>query len=166
MFHPSPTYDVKPYYGTRLGLAYLGDALELLKMVPDESVNLIMTSPPFALTCKKDYGNPPADAYVEWFMRFVDEFKRVLAWDGSMVIHVGGSWVRGEPRKSLYNFELLIELSKELVFIQDFYCYNPAQLPAPAEWVCRRRVSGLRTPWTLYGGSPRLTARRQTTGVS
>jgi len=131
---------VKPYYRTRLGSAYLGDALELLRMLPDASVNLIMTSPPFALTCKKDYDNPPAEAYVDWFMRFVDEFRRVLADDGSMVIHIGGSWVRGEPRKNLYNFELLMELSKKFVFIQDFYWYNPAKLPAPAEWVCRKRV--------------------------
>ena len=132
--------DVELYYRTRLGSAYLGDALDLLKLLPDESVNLIMTSPPFALTCKKDYGNPSPEAYVDWFMRFVDNFKRVLTRDGSMVIHIGGSWVRGEPRKNLYNFELLVELSKELVFIQDFYWYNPAKLPAPAEWVCKRRI--------------------------
>lgn len=56
-----------PLYRTRLGKAYLGDSCELLKRLPDESVNLIMTSPPFALRRKKEYGNVAASEYVDWF---------------------------------------------------------------------------------------------------
>lgn len=130
----------KPYYRTRLGSAYLGDASELLRLIPDGSINLIVTSPPFALTHKKEYGNPPPGEYVSWFRRFLNEIRRILARDGSLVIHLGGSWVRGEPRKSLYNFRLLIEVSRELNFLQDFYWFNPAKLPAPAEWVTVRRI--------------------------
>lgn len=128
------------YYRTALGAAYHGDSKDLLKLLPDKSVNLIMTSPPFALRRKKEYGNVEAEDYVAWFMRFAKEFKRVLTSDGSLVIHIGGGWLEGKPRKALYNFELLLALSKEFVFIQDFYWYNPAKLPTPAEWVTVRRL--------------------------
>jgi site-specific DNA-methyltransferase (cytosine-N4-specific) len=128
------------YYRTYLGAAHLGDSKDLLKLLPDKSINLIMTSPPFALRRKKEYGNVEAEDYVAWFMPFAKEFKRVLTPDGSLVIHIGGAWIKGKPRKALYNFELLLALSKELVFIQDFYWFNPAKLPTPAEWVTVRRL--------------------------
>ncbi len=86
-----------PYYKTDLGAAYLGDSRDLLTRVPDEAVNLIMTSPPFALTRKKEYGNESAEDYVEWFLDFAREFKRVLAPDGSLVIDLGGAYLPGRP---------------------------------------------------------------------
>ncbi|RLI07049.1 site-specific DNA-methyltransferase [Candidatus Bathyarchaeota archaeon] len=131
---------LKPYYRTRLGSAYLGDARQLLRRIPDGSINLILTSPPFALIHRKEYGNPPPEEYVNWFRGFIGEFKRILTPDGSLVIHIGGSWIKGEPRKNLYNFQLLLEISRELKFLQDFYWFNPAKLPAPAEWVAVRRI--------------------------
>ncbi|MBS7633706.1 site-specific DNA-methyltransferase [Candidatus Bathyarchaeota archaeon] len=131
---------ISAYYRTHLGAAYHGDSKNLLKQLPEKSVNLIMTSPPFALRRKKEYGNVEAEEYVEWFMPFAEEFKRVLVEDGSLVIHIGGGWLPGKPRKALYNFELLLALSKEFTFIQDFYWYNPAKLPTPAEWVTVRRL--------------------------
>lgn len=131
---------IKPFYSTNLGSAYLGDAAELSKFVAPESVDLIITSPPFALTRKKAYGNVDANEYIHWFEPFADEFWRILAPNGSMVIHIGGSWVKGEPKKALYNFELLVYLSRKFTFVQDFYWYNPAKLPTPAEWVTVRRI--------------------------
>jgi site-specific DNA-methyltransferase (cytosine-N4-specific) len=131
---------VKPYYFTELGSAYLGDSLEIMKYLPDNSINLIVTSPPYALVFKKEYGNVDANEYVEWFMKFADEFKRILNDDGSLVINIGGSWNKGEPTKSTYQFELLIELAKKFYLCQEFYWYNPAKLPSPAEWVNVRRI--------------------------
>jgi site-specific DNA-methyltransferase (cytosine-N4-specific) len=130
----------KPFYATRWGAAYVGDSENLLQQIPDESINLIVTSPPYALTRKKKYGNVSPSDYVSWFFKFTDQFKRILSRDGSLVINIGGSWVEGEPRKALYNFDLLTALSSKFVFIQDFYWYNPAKLPAPAEWVTVRRM--------------------------
>jgi len=134
------------YYKTEFGAAYLGDALELIKCVPDGRINLIVTSPPFALTKKKPYGNKAASQYVEWFKPFASEFWRVLSNDGSLVIHIGGSWDKGQPTRSLYHFDLLFELCRpeqetlKFYLAQDFYWFNPAKLPAPAEWVTIRRV--------------------------
>lgn len=142
----------KPFYYTRFGAAYLDDSLELLKDVPDSSINLIFTSPPYALVFKKEYGNVDADEYVEWFMKFAKEFYRVLKDDGSLVIDIGGVWNKGEPTRSLYQFELLIELSKQFRLAQEFYWFNPAKLPSPAEWVTVRRIrvkDAVETIWWL-----------------
>ena len=142
------------WYRTELGSAWCGDSLELLKGVPDESVQAIITSPPFALRRKKRYGNPPEDRYVEWFLGFAKEFRRVLREDGSLVIEIGGSWLRGSPTRSIYQFELLVAMVKEASFhlAEDFYWYNRAKLPTPAQWVTieRIRVKDAVTPiWWL-----------------
>lgn len=131
-----------PYYETQFGAAYLGDSLELLKCLPDESVNLLLTSPPFALTRKKAYGNKSAEEYVDWFLQFAKDFKRILTIDGSLVIDLGGAYLPGNPVRSIYQFDLLVRLCKEYGFhlAQEFFHYNPARLPAPAEWVNVRRI--------------------------
>ncbi len=132
----------EPFYTTRYGAAYLGDALSFLRQMEHESVDLIVTSPPFALKRKKEYGNVDAEDYVSWFMDFAAESKRVLKDSGSLVIHIGGTWVKGQPTRSLYHFELLIALCKTLGLhlAQEFYWYNPSKLPSPAEWVTVRRI--------------------------
>ncbi|GAI81307.1 unnamed protein product [marine sediment metagenome] len=55
-----------PYYRTKLGQAYVGDSLVLLKELPENSVDLVMTSPPFALLRQKSYGNVAENEYVKW----------------------------------------------------------------------------------------------------
>jgi site-specific DNA-methyltransferase (cytosine-N4-specific) len=128
---------------TRLGRAYLGDSIGLLHQVlQPNSVDLIMTSPPFGLVRKKAYGNEDADAYVDWFRPFAEGFRRVLKPEGSLVIDIGGAWKPGLPTRSLYHFELLLTLCRDYEFhlAQEFYWWNPAKLPTPAEWVNVRRV--------------------------
>jgi len=131
-----------PYYSTNYGSAYLGDSSQLMKEIPDGTVNLVVTSPPFALTRKKEYGNAEDDEYVEWFMPFAKEIRRILTDDGSFVIDLGGAYRKGFPTRSLYQFELLIKLCKDGGFhlAQECYHYNPTRLPTPAEWVTVRRV--------------------------
>jgi DNA modification methylase len=131
-----------PYYQTQYGEAYLGDALDLIKDVSDDSINLILTSPPFALTRKKEYGNKSAAEYVEWFLQFAPGWRRALAPDGSLIIDFGGAYLPGFPVRSIYQYEVLVRLCKEYGFFlaQEFYHYNPARLPAPAEWVNVRRI--------------------------
>jgi site-specific DNA-methyltransferase (cytosine-N4-specific) len=135
---------MRPFYETKLGKAYLGDALQLMKAISGDSVSLIVTSPPFPLTFqkKKPYGSVKVDQYVNWFLDYAEEFKRVLKPDGSLVIDIGGVWNKGLPTRNLYQYHLLIGLCEKLSFhlAQDFYWYNPGALPAPAEWVNVRRV--------------------------
>lgn len=135
-----------PAYQTDLGAAYCGEAEKLLAVVPDSSVDLILTSPPFALRKKKEYGNVDANHYLEWFHSFACQFHRILKDEGSLVIHLGGSWERGRPTRSLYQYRLPIDLCEKkadrgrFYLAQEFFWYNPAKLPAPAEWVTIKRI--------------------------
>lgn len=148
-----------PYFSTQRGSAFLGDSLELLPHLPDQSVDLICTSPPFALLRKKAYGNVHADDYIEWFMQFAREFRRVLKPHGSLFVDIGGTWVQGVPVRSLYHFELVLRLCKPIdeggagfLLAQEIYWYNPAKLPTPAEWVTVRRErvkDAVNTVWWL-----------------
>ena len=132
----------EPYWRTLLGEMRLGDALWTLGDVPAESVDLIMTSPPFALVTQKRYGNARADDYLEWFRAFAILFRRLLKPTGSLVIDMGGGWNRGQPTRSLVHLKLPIMLVEEYDFVlcQEFYWWNPSKLPTPAEWVTVRRV--------------------------
>ena len=141
--NPSKLLDKVPaYYTTQLGAAYLIDSQEILAKLPDNSLDLIFTSPPYALHFKKEYGNVDKNEYVEWFLGFAREFKRVLKDEGSFVLNVGGSYNPGTPTRSLYHFKLLIALVEELGFhlAQECFWYNPAKMPVPAEWVTVGRV--------------------------
>jgi site-specific DNA-methyltransferase (cytosine-N4-specific) len=132
----------KPYYSTDRGAAFNTNSLLILNALPSASVDLVITSPPFALTRKKEYGNEPTERYLEWFMPFCEEIRRILKPSGSFVLDIGGSWVPGAPVRSLYHFELAVRLANPKMFYlaQEFYWYNPAKLPTPAEWVTIRRI--------------------------
>jgi DNA modification methylase len=131
-----------PLYQTKLGKAYCADSLEFMRAMPGSQVDLVLTSPPYALHFKKEYGNADQKEYVKWFLPFAAQIKRVLKPDGSFVLNVGGSWTPGAPVRSLYHFRLLLALCDELGFelCQEFFWYNPAKMPAPAEWVNVRRI--------------------------
>jgi DNA modification methylase len=131
-----------PYYCTPLGEAYVTDALALLKAIPDAAINLVLTSPPYALKFKKAYGNVHADAYVAWFLPFAAEIFRVLPDDGSFVLNLGGVYHEGTPTRSLYQFKLLIALVEQLGFhlAQECFWCQPTKLPMPAFWVAVRRI--------------------------
>jgi DNA modification methylase len=127
---------------TQLGAAFLGDSSELLAAIPDESVDLIITSPPYALHFKKEYGNVDQDQYVNWLLSFAPDVRRILKPAGSFVLNIGGSWTPGRPTRSLCHFEVAVRMVREQAFClaQEFYWYNPAKLPAPAEWVNVRKI--------------------------
>lgn len=129
-------------YRTVGGEAWCGDSLELLRGLPESSVNLVMTSPPFALQRKKEYGNKDQHEYIDWFVDFAAEVHRVLKPDGSFVLDLGGSYQKGTPARSLYNFRIPIRLCDDLGFFlaEDFYWFNPAKLPSPIEWVNKRKI--------------------------
>jgi site-specific DNA-methyltransferase (cytosine-N4-specific) len=131
-----------PYYETDYGQAYVGDSLNLMKQLSDSSINLILTSPPFALTRQKEYGNKLEQEYIDWFLKFSKEFYRLLTDDGSLIIDLGGAYLPSIPVRSIYQYELLVRLCREQKFFlaQEFFHYNPSRLPTPAEWVTVRRI--------------------------
>ena len=132
----------KPLYHTASGQAYVGDSLELLAELPDNSIDLVMTSPPFALLRQKTYGNVEETEYVQWIKPFGQEVFRVLKESGSFVLDLGGAYRSGIPSRSLYNFRVLLAFCDEIGFhlAEDFYWFNPAKLPSPIEWVNKRKI--------------------------
>jgi site-specific DNA-methyltransferase (adenine-specific) len=90
---------------------YQGDALHSLKRVTDQSVDLIITSPPYADQRKHTYGGVKPDAYVEWFMPRSLEFARILKEDGSFVLNIKEKAVNGQ--RHLYVMKLVIALVEE-----------------------------------------------------
>ena len=133
---------VSPVISTALGSAYCMDAEECLASIATESVSLVITSPPYALHFKKKYGNVDQDQYVDWLLKFVPEIWRILKPDGSFVLNLGGSWRKGSPTRSICHLETPVRIVREGKFhlAQEFFWYNPAKLPAPAEWVTVRKI--------------------------
>ena len=143
--------DARCYY-TDLGLAACGDSRELLPCLDDSSVSLIMTSPPFALQRKKEYGNEDQDSYVDWLMEFGRIAFQKLKNDGSLVLDLGGAYQKGKPIRSLYNFHVLIRFCEEIGFhlAEEFYWHNPSKLPSPIEWVNKRKIRAKDSVNTLW----------------
>ena len=143
-----------PVYSTALGSAFQGDSLDLLKELDDESVNLVFTSPPFALQRQKEYGNRSEAEYVDWLIEFAAIVKKKLRADGSFVLDLGGAYQKGVPSRSLYPFRVVARFCDELGFVlaEDFYWFNPSKLPSPIEWVNKRKLrakDAVNTIWWL-----------------
>ncbi len=133
---------LEPLYKTRLGSLFCADSLELMGQIPDDSMDLVLTSPPYALHFKKEYGNSSQGDYLNWFLPFAQEIKRIIKPSGSFVLNLGGAWQPGAPIRSLYHYEVLLALANQVGFdlAQEFFWFNPAKMPAPAEWVNVRRI--------------------------
>lgn len=132
----------KLIYGTEFGSLYWADSLEYMQQMPSDSVDLVVTSPPYALHFKKEYGNVDQEEYVAWLTPFATEIKRIIKRTGSFVLNLGGAWQAGAPIRSLYHYRTLLSLVDDLGFqlAQEFFWFNPAKMPAPAEWVNVRRI--------------------------
>ena len=132
----------KPIYKTEFGALFCADGLEFMRQLPGDSIDLVVTSPPYALHFKKEYGNASQQDYINWFMPFASEIKRLIKSSGSFVLNIGGSWQPGLPVRSLYHYRLLLALVDKIGYdlAQEFFWFNPAKMPAPAEWVNVRRI--------------------------
>jgi site-specific DNA-methyltransferase (cytosine-N4-specific) len=145
-------HEIKPLYKTAFGSAFVGDSLHLLDHVERESINLVITSPPFCLLRQKEYGNLPQEEYIDWLTNFARKVKDVLFDDGSFVLDLGGAYEKGRPVRSLYNYRILIKFCDKLGFklAEEFFWFNPAKLPSPIEWVNKRKIrvkDAINTVW-------------------
>jgi site-specific DNA-methyltransferase (cytosine-N4-specific) len=140
--NPSTLLNAHPAYTTSKGSSYIGDALELLQDMPDESIDLVVTSPPFALQRKKEYGNKDQQEYVAWLGDFAKAIYPKLKEAGSFVLDIGGAYKKGVPVRSLYNYRVPLHICDNIGFhlAEDFYWFNPSKLPSPIEWVNKRKI--------------------------
>src|SRR5690606_31776304 len=133
-------------YKTNNGILYLGDSIKFLKEECfDElkgKVDLLITSPPFPLNNKKQYGNHQGDEYKRWFLSLAPLYEELLTESGSIVVEIGNAWENERPVQSLLHLECLLGFVKNsnLRLIQEFICYNPSKLPSPAQWVTVNRL--------------------------
>ena len=88
-----------------------GDVKEILPQIPSKSVDLIVTSPPYADKRKKVYSTIPSDKYVEWFLPISSELKRILKDSGSFVLNIKEKAENGE--RNTYVIELILEMKKQ-----------------------------------------------------
>lgn len=91
-----------------------GDCLEVMRDMPDKSVDLIITSPPYAERRRNTYGGIPTEEYVKWFLPIAYEIKRILKPTGSFFLNIKPHCDNGE--RVLYVFDLVLSLKREVGF--------------------------------------------------
>lgn len=117
---------------------FLGDSKEILKSIKSNSVDLIVTSPPYADQRKSTYGGISTDKYVEWFLPISKELLRVLKPTGTFVLNIKEKVVDGE--RSTYVMELILEMRKQgWLWTEEFIWHKKNSYPG--KWPNRFRDS-------------------------
>lgn len=116
----------------------LGDSAKVLKRLPSDSVNLVVTSPPYADNRKGPYHGWPIDKYVEHFLPITKELKRVLKPDGSFVLNIKERATEGE--RQTYVLELILALKKQGWLWTEEYVWCKSNC-YPGKWPNRFRDS-------------------------
>jgi len=116
----------------------LGDCKEVLKTLPENSVDLIFTSPPYADQRKSTYGGIHPNKYVDWFLPISEELLRVLSPKGTFVLNIKEKVVKGE--RSTYVMELIIAMRKQGWFWTEEFIWHKKN-SFPGKWSNRFRDS-------------------------
>lgn len=116
----------------------LGDSREVLKSIPDSSIDLIITSPPYSDQRKGTYGGIKADDYVDWFMPIAIELLRVLKPSGTFILNIKEKVVNGE--RSVYVLNLILEMRKIGWLWTEEFIWNKKN-SYPGKWPNRFRDS-------------------------
>ena len=114
----------------------LGDCKEILKELPENTIDLIVTSPPYADQRKSTYGGIPPKKYVEWFLPISKELLRVLKPTGSFILNIKERVVSGE--RSTYVMELILEMRKQGWLWTEEYIWHKKNC-YPGKWPNRFR---------------------------
>jgi len=113
-----------------------GDSAEVLKTLPDNSIDLIVTSPPYADQRKSTYGGIAPDKYVEWFLPISEQLLRVLKPTGTFVLNIKEKVVDGE--RSTYVMELILAMRKQgWLWTEEFIWHKKNSYPG--KWPNRFR---------------------------
>lgn len=117
---------------------FLGDSKDQLKKIADNSIDLIVTSPPYADQRKSTYGGVHPDKYVEWFMPISEELLRVLKPTGTFILNIKEKVVDGE--RSTYVMELILAMKKQgWLWTEEFIWHKKNSYPG--KWPNRFRDS-------------------------
>lgn len=116
----------------------LGDCAKMLATLPDASIDLVFTSPPYADNRKKTYQGVAIDQYVDWFLPISRELLRVLKPDGSFVLNIKERAVHGE--RQTYVLELILAMKKQGWLWTEEYVWHKKNC-YPGKWPNRFRDS-------------------------
>lgn len=117
---------------------YLGDSKDELKKLTDNSIDLIVTSPPYADQRKNTYGGIHPDEYVEWFLPISQQLLRVLKPTGTFILNIKEKVVEGE--RSTYVMELILAMRKQgWLWTEEFIWHKKNSYPG--KWPNRFRDS-------------------------
>jgi DNA modification methylase len=117
-------------------IIHCGNCKEILSTFPDDCVDLIVTSPPYADSRKKTYGGIHPDRYVEWFLPISTELKRVLKPEGSFILNIKEKVIGCE--RHTYVIKLTLEMRKQGWFWIEEYCWHKKNC-YPGKWSTRLR---------------------------
>ena len=113
-----------------------GDSAEVLKALPDNTIDLIVTSPPYADQRKNTYGGVTTDQYVEWFLPISAQLLRVLKPTGTFILNIKEKVVNGE--RSTYVMELILAMRKQgWLWTEEFIWHKKNSYPG--KWPNRFR---------------------------
>lgn len=115
-----------------------GDSLKVMKQFPANSIDLIVTSPPYADSRKNTYGGVHPDKYVDWFLPFTNEMKRILKDDGSFILNIKEKVVEGE--RHTYVLELILAMKNQGWLWTEEYMWHKKN-STPGKWSNRFRDS-------------------------
>lgn len=122
--------------GRLLNSIICGDCLDVLKTIPDNSIDLIVTSPPYADNRKNTYGGIATKNYVQWFLPRSKEFLRVLKPNGTFILNIKEKVENGE--RSTYVLELILEMKKQgWLWTEEFIWHKKNSFPG--KWPNRFR---------------------------
>lgn len=129
-------------FGTDLGFAVWGSCEEVF---PDlrEPIDAAILSPPYPLAQPRDYGNPDAQAFVDWLCRHIEPIVRNLRPGGNLCVNLSNDiFERGSPARSLYREHLVIALNKRfgLSKMDEIIWHNPCKPPGPVQWASIRSM--------------------------
>ena len=121
----------------RKGRVYIGDCLDEMRRLPSETVDLIVTSPPYADARKHTYGGVHPDEYVNWFLPRAVEMKRLLKPTGSFILNIKEKAVDGQRHP--YVLDLILALNREVDFrwVEEYVWHKTTA--APGKWKYRFR---------------------------
>jgi site-specific DNA-methyltransferase (adenine-specific)/site-specific DNA-methyltransferase (cytosine-N4-specific) len=115
---------------------YQGDSLDILKTMGDNTIDLIVTSPPYSDQRKTTYGGIHPDHYVEWFLPISAELLRVLKPTGSFILNIKEKVYKGE--RHTYVIELIFALKKQGWLWTEEYMWHKKN-SFPGKWPNRLR---------------------------
>jgi len=113
-----------------------GDCKDVLEKFPDDCIDLIVTSPPYADSRKKTYGGIHPDDYVKWFLPRAEQFLRVLKPTGTFILNIKEKVVGGE--RHTYVIELIMEMRRQGWLWTEEFCWHKKNC-YPGKWPNRFR---------------------------